>query len=47
MYKLNEKTKVNIPKPVNNIESIERREEEVITKEDMRNSILKYIEGKK
>ena len=47
MYKLNEKTKVNIPKPVNNIESFERREEEVITKEDMRNSILKYIEGKK
>ena len=47
MYKLNEKTNVNIPKPVNNIESFERREEEVITKEDMRNSILKYIEGKK
>ncbi|MCR2032221.1 threonine synthase [Anaerofustis stercorihominis] len=47
MYKLNEKTNVNIPKPVNNIESFERREEEVITKENMRNSILKYIEGKK
>jgi len=47
MYKLNEKTKVDIPKPVNDIENFERREEEVITKEEMRNSIIKYIEGKK
>ena len=47
MYKLNEKTNVKIPKAVDNIENFERREEEVITKEDMRNSIIKYIEGRK
>ena len=47
MYKLNEKTNVKIPKAVDNIENFQRREEEVITKEDMRNSIIKYIEGRK
>lgn len=47
MYKLNEKTGVKIPNPVNDIEHFDRREEEVITKEDMRKSIIKYIEGKK
>ncbi len=47
MYKLNEKTNVKIPKAVDNIENFERREEEVITKDEMRDSIIKYIEGRK
>ena len=43
MYRLREKTGVKIPAVVDGIENFERREEEVITAEDMRDSIRRYI----
>lgn len=47
MYILNNKTNVDIPSPVNHIEDFNRREESVINKEDMRKSIIKYVQEKK
>lgn len=46
MYELNKKTNVAIPKAVNKIETLKRKEEKVIEKDMMKKSVLDYIERK-